>query len=383
MKKAIKEAAVKLLSSGYVCDNCLGRQFSKAVKGRHNMDKGRLVRRMLEKEGISFPQNRAEKCMLCENFFTGLGGLVNKKLKGLNKMDLGTFMVGVRMSDSLVMNEESLWEKTGAKYSESIKADISWQLSEIIKKKTGAKIDHEKPDVLIIFDVQKMAFEVSSNPVFVYGKYKKFSRGLQQTSSHRYKDSVEDIIAKPIMKATRGEAHLLHALGREDREARCLVWRPFVIEIKQPIRRRLNLKEIARAINASRKVKVAGLRLSGRDEIAKIKSEKPYKIFRAIVDFENPVAEIGKLKKLVGTIKQRTPSRVLGRKPDKTKHKKVKSIKWKRINTKRYQIELSVESGLYLHELITGDAGRTTPSVSQVLKNSAKIKEFDLIGLED
>jgi tRNA pseudouridine synthase 10 len=73
----------------------------------------------------------------------------------------------------------------------------------------------------------------------------------------------------------------------------------------------------------------------------------------------------------------------LGGKPDRVKHKKVKSIKWKRINSKRYQFDIIAESGLYLNELVTGDGGRTKPSVSQLLENSGKIKEFDLIGLED
>ncbi len=287
------------------------------------------------------------------------------------------------MPDLLVMTEESLWEKTGLKYCEPIKAEISRELASIISKATSAKPDQNRPDVVITFDVGRGIFEIFSNPVFVYGKYKKFSRGLPQTSSPAYGQAVEDIISRPLMKATLGKSHVLHAQGREDKEARCLAWRPFVLEIKQPKRRRPDLRRIKEEINRGAKVKVSGLRFSGRKEVAEIKSKNPFKTYRMIVDFDAPVENPDALGTLAGAVRQRTPWRLLGQKPDKAKHKKVKSIQWKRINTERYQIVITAESGLYLHEFVTGDGGRTDPSVSKVLGSQARIREFDLVGLED
>jgi tRNA pseudouridine synthase 10 len=376
-EREIRSVSEKIINFGCVCDACLGRQFAKLLKAGTNIERGRQAR------GIIGTAVKNEKCALCENLMAELCVTMKMPLEELKKMDFRTFMIGVRMSDSLVMKEEALWEKTGIKYCESIKAEISRELSRLVTKATGKKQDQERPDVIIMFDAGKRSTEIFSNPLFVYGEYRKFSRGLPQTSSRQFKQSVEDIIAKPLMKATGGSAHVLHAQGREDRGARCLAWRPFVLEIKQPLKRKFSPRSMLTAINRSHKVKVAKLRLSDRKEVAKIKAKNPFKIFRVVVDFEKSVENPERLKSLACAIKQRTPSRILGAKPDRTKHKKVKSIKWKRINSKRYQFDIIAESGLYLNELVTGDGGRTKPSVSQLLENSGKIKEFDLIGLED
>lgn len=375
-EKEIRVVYDKINSFGCLCDSCLGCQFSKLVKADTNADRGRLVRAIVG-TGIE-----NAKCALCENLMSRLDELIKKALKSMKKMDFSTFMIGIKMNDSLVMREEALWEKTGVKHCEPIKAEMNRRLSSLLIDTTGKKPDRDKPDIIVMFDVGRNDAEIFSNPLFVYGEYKKFSRGLPQTSSRQFKQSVEDIIARPFMKATGGIAHVMHAQGREDKEARCLAWRPFVLEIKQPLRRNFVPSKLMPEINKSPKVKVAKIRVSGRKEVADMKARNPYKIFRMTVDFENPVENPELLKSLACIIKQRTPSRILGAKPDKTKHKKVKSIKWKRINSKRYQFDITAESGLYLYELVTGDGGRTKPSISQLLSNSGKIMEFDLIGIE-
>ncbi len=376
-----KTIAAKITGSGQICDACLGRQFARlrALKNRTNRERGSIIRSLAANESGIVAEG---ECRVCGGFFDRLPGLADDVLKKLKGTDFATFMVGIRMSDALVMSEEALWEKAGVKYSEPIKAQISRELMGAVSRRTRRKPDPDRPDVLITLDLQRNTVEIFASPLLFYGEYKKFMRGLPQTSSPRYKQSVEDIIAKPFMKLSKGRSHVLHALGREDKEARCLAWRPFVLEIKQPKKRRLRLKKIAAEINKSAKVKVARLRPSKRKEVAVLKARNPYKVYRVIIDFENPVGNIGDAKKIAGGIKQRTPGRLLGRKEDRTKHKKVKSIKWKRINSKRYQFDITAESGLYLNELVTGDGGRTKPSLSQVLGNSAKIREFDLIGLK-
>jgi tRNA pseudouridine synthase 10 len=395
--------AAKMLEMGYVCDHCLGRQFAKLMRGGTNVERGRIIRDFMALEYESgelkaepsnfhchFHAKRNEtdnvkprECVVCGNVFENLGKLSADALKKLEKMDFENFMIGVKMNDSLVMKEESLWEKMGIKHSEPIKTEINRELTNIISSATGSKTEPNSPDVIIIIDLQKKQTEILSNPLFVYGNYKKFERGLPQTSSPLYKQTVQDIISKPLVKQTSASSNVLHALGREDKDARCLVWRPFVLELKHPLRRKVNLRKISSEINKSEKVKVRSLRFSGRKEIIAIKSSKPYKVYMVIVEFEEPVEKIDDAKKIVGVVRQMTPARILGRKEDRTKHKKVKSIKWKRINSKTYQFEITAESGLYLHELVSGDSGRTRPSIAQLLVKKAKIREFDLIGFEE
>lgn len=386
----ITETAIKVMESGYVCDSCLGRQFAKLKPEIGNRERGGKIRGFLairdEAEKTRADRSNFSKgkhrCVVCEGAISMIPGMSKRALKKLEKMDFETFMVGVRMSDSLVMNEETLFEKTGMRYSEPIKAELNREFVKAISDNTKKRTDQERPDILIIFDMQENRVEIFSNPLFVYGEYKKFSRGLPQTSSPRYKNTVQDTIAKPLMDSTGSVSNVLHALGREDMEARCLVWRPFILELKQPIRRKIRFSDEIKRINSGTSVKVRKLRLSDREEVASLKSKRPYKVYRLVADFEAKVEAPGRLAKIKGTIKQKTPRRVLRSKPDKTKNKKVKSIKWKRINNKRYQMEITTESGLYLKELVSGDSGRTVPSISGVLGNQAKIREFDLIGIK-
>ncbi|MFH1237549.1 MAG: tRNA pseudouridine(54/55) synthase Pus10 [Candidatus Aenigmatarchaeota archaeon] len=380
--KEITSLVLRIFETGDVCDSCLGRQFAGVIRAADNSERGSKIRAMLTKDGRAQPAHKDASCPLCENAIAGIAAAAASIANKIKPAGFSTFMIGVRMSDSLVMKEEALWGKIGIKYCEPLKAEIARELGKIIAQKTGKKQDNERPDIIITFDVHKMSAEIFYNPLFIYGEYKKLFRGLPQTSSRQFKDSVEDIIARPLMKASLATSHVLHAQGREDRDARCLAWRPFIVELKQPLKRSLLLRKMESAINKSAKVKVARLRLSSRKKVAELKAQNPFKVYRVVVDFEAPVEKPERLKGIVGAIKQRTPSRILGAKPDKTKHKKVKSIKWKRINTKRYQFDITAESGLYLQELVTGDGGRTKPSISQVLENQARMKEFDLIGIK-
>ena len=131
----IRDIAVKILNLGYVCDSCLGRQFAKLLSGYSNRERGKIIRMYLAMEyetrpfeihlpnfyGFAFRKRKVKtkkpgKCVICKNLFEELprfAGMVEKKLKGV---EFERFMVGVRMSDSLVIAEESLWERAGIAY---------------------------------------------------------------------------------------------------------------------------------------------------------------------------------------------------------------------------------------------------------------------------
>ena len=44
---------------------------------------------------------------------------------------------------------------------------------------------------------------------------------------------------------------------------------------------------------------------------------------------------------------------------------------------------VKAESGTYIKELITGDGGRTTPSLSEIAGGAIEVKQLDVIGLGD
>jgi len=172
--------------------------------------------------------------------------------------------------------------------------------------------------------------------------------------------------------------------GREDVNARCLGWRPFVIEIAEPQKRFISLKQIQKEINKTGKVRVNKLKFSDKNTVVIIKSEKGDKTYKVIVDFDKPVKkeELKKLKGLIGTISQQTPIRVVHRRADLIRRRMVKDLKYRQINSRKIELVVKTSAGLYVKELVSGDENRTKPSVSEILNVKATPKKLDVIKIE-
>jgi len=171
--------------------------------------------------------------------------------------------------------------------------------------------------------------------------------------------------------------------GREDRDALCLGWRPFIIELLQPKKRKIDLKKALTQINKSKKIKVKNLKFVDSKKIAKIKELKLDKTYRALIKTDKPItkSDLNKLKSLIGVIKQRTPIRVRHRRADLTRKRIVKQVSTKYINKNTFEMKIKTSAGLYVKELISGDKGRTKPSVSEILGVNAICKELDVINI--
>jgi tRNA pseudouridine synthase 10 len=204
-----------------------------------------------------------------------------------------------------------------------------------------------------------------------------------------YPESVEEIIAKPFLEATGGAKASFHASGREDIDARMLgKGRPFIIQIAKPKKRFLDLKKMEDTVNsyAEGKVKVSHLRFADKAAVRKLKkAESAQKEYHVIIEFENEVsAEDLRLlqEKLTNAVvKQRTPLRVLHRRADLTREKYIYEVKVKKLSPKKVEMKIRCQGGLYVKELVTGDEGRTTPNVSDILKNKAKPIKLDVLDV--
>ncbi|HJJ55311.1 MAG TPA: hypothetical protein O0X50_04415 [Methanocorpusculum sp.] len=47
-----------------------------------------------------------------------------------------------------------------------------------------------------------------------------------------------------------------------------------------------------------------------------------------------------------------------------------------------WRLEVVGDSGLYIKELISGDNGRTSPSLAEILKSPARVTELDVIQVD-
>ena len=416
------ENAIKLMKKGYVCDYCLGRAFGNLLTGKSNKERGEAIRHALAMvfdsgenleidlsnfHGIKFRNRKIEttkkSCYFCNDVFEKVGEIASKIVEKLREYEFETFLIGTKLSSELLQKEEEMIEEVGAEFYESLKSTLNREIGKIVEGKLKKKADRDNPDITVFVDLEKNTISLQIKSLFVYGEYQKLSRSIPQATWYcpyckgkgceyckgiglLYPTSVQMIIEKPLLKATKGKKSKIHAAGREDIDARCLAWRPFVIEIVKPKIRNINLKEIERKMNKSKKVKVRNLKIveNGKQLIRKIKTERSEKTYRAIVVFEKEIdrEKLKELKQLNGAIIfQKTPTRVLARRSDKERKRKVIKISYKLINKKTLELIIRASAGLYIKELITGDNGRTKPNISEILNNVPKKILLDVIKI--
>jgi tRNA pseudouridine synthase 10 len=204
-----------------------------------------------------------------------------------------------------------------------------------------------------------------------------------------YPESVEEIVGNPTLELTNGESIAFHGAGREDIDARMLgLGRPFVIEVKKPRKRFINLSLLQESINgkAKGKVEVSKLRFANKDIVRKLKrGDEAQKLYRAIVELDRPVLkkQLDLLKKTLSgaVIMQQTPKRVAHRRADLVREKYIYKTEVQRLTPNRFEIKIRCQGGLYIKELVTGDEGRTVPSVAEILKAEATPLDLDVLGV--
>ncbi len=370
-----------------LCDHCLGRIYAMLGHGLSNDERGRAIRVIYAMENnVDVDSLYPENCELCNNIFLRLDDYAKYIAQELKNIEYDTFMIGSKFPYEIMDKEREIQQEFG-NFGEPINREFNRELGKRVMKITGKEATIKDPDVTVIVDTEYDDLKIEIKPLLIYGRYKKLIRGIPQTKwpSGKYKESVEEIIAKPIMDVTRGEEHALHGMGREDIDARMLGnGRPFIIEIKRPKIRKINLEEMAKIINSSGKVEVSNLRFASRKEVTKLKAAEPKKRYRVGIKVDASEEELrNALKSLIGKISQRTPLRVKHRRADKVRIKEVYDIKLIERERNSWIVEVLAESGTYIKELMHGDAGRTKPSLAEKLGKKVEVLWLDVIEILD
>jgi tRNA pseudouridine synthase 10 len=201
---------------------------------------------------------------------------------------------------------------------------------------------------------------------------------------------VQELVQAPAIAAFRARDADFHGMGREDIDARCLgEGRPFVLELREPRTRTADLQALERAMNAhgQGKVEVLGLRGSQRDEVAWVKAADAVKEYRARVVFAAPVDQAKLYQAVAGLratpVAQRTPSRVEHRRAMLTRQRTVHDIAVEPCSPTEALLDVRGEAGLYIKELVSGDDGRTRPSLTELLGVQARVTELDVTGVQE
>ena len=112
--------ANKITKKYHLCDNCLGRLFSKQLHLSSNKLLGRKLKNGYDSKG---------KCYICKNLFSNLNHFLNLMIDSSSSYAFKTYGVGVMLKPSIIDRDDSLRSKYKFKGIDSIKTDITKELA--------------------------------------------------------------------------------------------------------------------------------------------------------------------------------------------------------------------------------------------------------------
>ncbi len=392
------ELAHRILSAGPICDECLGRPYARVGRGWTNGQRGEALRTAHPDVGTP------GTCWICGGLFDGATLWAERALQEASGIEFATYLFGVRLSPRLQEMESLFAKRFPSAEGESMKHAFNRAVGKAFEAGLPhpATVDFASPDVSFVVGLAPSSLRLHITSLYVYGRYRKLTRGIPQTkwpcrrcrgrgctacgfTGKQYPESVEEWIAAPLLDAAEAEMAHLHGAGREDIDARMLGdGRPFVLEVCAPRRRSLDLAPLREAVNrhAMGRVEVSELSFVDRRTIAMLKGVDAAKRYRAAVEFDGPVESdrlAEALSSLCGEIEQRTPQRVAHRRADRIRRRRLVHASGETRDSCHAVIELEGEGGLYIKELISGDEGRTNPSLSGRLGVGARVTELDVL----
>ncbi|MBD3351738.1 MAG: tRNA pseudouridine(54/55) synthase Pus10 [Candidatus Lokiarchaeota archaeon] len=374
-----------------------------------------VVKPLLRKLSNSYTESKAEfHCAICNNVFLQTNEIIDKIIEQTREFEFSNFLIGTSINPIFQEKEDEFRVKLNITTGEAFKKNLNRLVGIELAKKWDLPVEFKEPEVNIIIDLDLHDFKIDivSNPLCVQGRYHKYERGIPQThwphrachgkgckecnvTGKQYPTSVEELLTPFIQKYSLGTDSKFHGAGREDIDARCLGnGRPFIIEIKEPKKRSLDLQKIENEIKeqVGKRVDAINLKFVPRSKIKKIKSrgEKTRKSYRAFIESKNPITKEefeekfnAAKKQVIGkTIYQRTPTRVAHRRADKTREKEIYKLNGEWIDELHIIVDIEAMGGTYIKEFISSDNQRTTPNLSSLLDRSLTCENLDVTSVK-
>ena len=437
--------AQKLIEQHVLCDRCLGRQFGWLSTNTSNNDRGHSLKltlcmiaddhlklgakeigsdsiRLLASNGMFDPAKTiAEKnnidyetrdaCYLCsideESVFERVA-LVAERIVGLAKdLEFETFLVGSIPTPMLVERQDELSGIHSILHAETLKSHFNRELGIHLFDLLQKPVNFEKPDIVFVYSMDTDELKLQINPIFIYGRYTKLVRGIPQSrwdckkcrgkgcdecdeTGRKYPDSISEYVGVPTQIIVDGSRFKFHAAGREDIDVLMLgQGRPFVVEITEPRVRTPDLDDITKSINseAEGKIEVHDLVLTDRHRLQKLKEDSSTNVkeYEALIATDRPVTDeelkVSEKEFKGVVIEQRTPHRVSHRRSDLVRKKIIHEICLEKGKDGLLKAKFKVQGGTYIKELISGDEGRTTPSISEKLGTGCICTELNVTAI--
>ena len=360
-----------------LCDNCLGRLFSKKLYLSSNKLLGRKLKKNL---------NSKQKCYICKNLFDHLDIYLKLMNEKSHDYSFSSFSVGALIKPSIIERDDHIRSKYKLRGIDSIKTDITKELGKSFSKKSKKKIEHLDPEITFTLNLKDELCQLRSKSVTFSGRYVKDLRGLAQKQKpcsncsgkgcricnfHGISEfnSVEGLISKFFFEKLGGTIARFTWIGGEDKSSLVLgSGRPFFVKIQNPLKRRLRLTH----------AKLGSLEINNLKMINE-SPKKPVK-FISIINMKistEDETDTENLKKLKDLKKQPI---VVYDKSGKRSERKMFSVEYKKKSKKLFTLKIKTEGGLPIKRFVTGDD--VSPSPSHILNTQCTCQEFDFLDIE-
>ena len=391
------------------CVSCLGRSVGLVGYGLDNRERGLEMVNLIDISNNSDIEKDmicdSEDCTICDGLIGEIDNFIDLSCESISDYSLDTFKIGTIVDKERIEIEAKFSSLFGVNLFENIKSQLNREIGIGVFQKLNLSTRLDRPDSTIIIDTRYDTVSLEIKSIFIEGKYNKFDRTIPQTywpcrkckgrgckscngSGQLYPDSVQSLIAEPFMKITKSTENLFHGMGREDIDAAMLGFgRPFVLELRMPKSREINLEDVQNKINLDNdgRIQVNDLEFVPRNRVAELKNtvcDKSYRVDVSIPEdltIESLKNGAQRLKEQL--VKQRTPTRVAHRRADLIRPRFVQSVNILSFNQGMVELEIRAQHGTYIRELVSGDMGRTVPSFSSLVDGTCKVEVLDVLNL--
>ncbi|MCH9041804.1 MAG: tRNA pseudouridine(54/55) synthase Pus10 [Nitrosopumilus sp.] len=369
--------ANQIIKKYELCNNCLGRLFSKQLHLSSNKLLGKKLRKNI---------NYIQKCYICKNLFENLNHFLKLMLDTSSTYSFSSFSVGAMIKPSIVDRDDYIRSKYKLKGIDSVKTDISKELRKLFSRKTKKTIDFLDPDVTFTINLKDESCQLRSKSIFLSGRYIKILRGISQKQKscencsgkgcrtcnfHGISefDSVEGIISQFLFKKFGGSTAKFTWIGGEDKSSLVLgTGRPFFVKIKNPLKRNLKLANLTFDF-----LKITNLKIIPKSPKNPLKFNSSIELKISTED-EIDSKNLKKLKDL-----QKHPI-VVYEKSGKRSEKKIFVVKYKKNSSNTFTLFIIAEGGFPVKRFVNSDD--VSPGISQILNTSCKCQEFDFLDIK-
>ncbi|OIR22343.1 MAG: hypothetical protein BEU02_01465 [Marine Group III euryarchaeote CG-Epi5] len=391
------------------CLSCLGRSVGLVGFGLDNRERGLEMINIIElSSGLDVESEiicESEYCKICDGLIGEIDNFIDLSCESVSEYSLETFKIGTIVDKEILEMEVEFSNVFGSNLHESIKSQLNREIGIGVFNKINIAARLDNPDSTIIIDTRYDTINLEIKSIFIEGKYNKYDRTIPQTywpcrsckgrgckrcnnTGQLYLDSVQSLVAEPLMEITKSTENLFHGMGREDIDAAMLGFgRPFVLELRMPKIREINLTDTEKSINVLNedRIRVSNLELVPRSRVAELKNtvcDKSYRVDVSIPEeltIESLKNGAQRLKEKL--VKQRTPTRVAHRRADLIRPRFVESVNILSFKQGMVELEIRAQHGTYIRELVSGDMGRTVPSFSSLVDGACKVEVLDVLNL--